>query len=137
MSFLSIRFMNRSKIQILLIICLLVIFPWSVFARPADPNRFPNLAPLRPPMENISPNYQGNINFESDGSPQADAEKNAAAGAEGKISDEAGKQGVGSFISGRGAVGNFFKHWWWLIIIILIMGIAVRVIYKTKKNEKE
>jgi hypothetical protein len=39
----------------------LFFLPIVVSARPANPNRFPNTPPLRPPMENIAPNYPNNI----------------------------------------------------------------------------
>ncbi len=37
--------------------------PIGVFARPADPSRLPSYEPLRPPAENVKPNYEGSANY--------------------------------------------------------------------------
>ena len=48
-----------------------------VFARPADPERFPQVQPLLPPAYDTAPNYKGNINSElNDFSPAASGEEN-------------------------------------------------------------
>jgi len=60
-------------------IIIFIFVPLTASARLADPSRFPKNEPLRPPAENISPNYSGNINFS--GEPAAEtgetAEQNA------------------------------------------------------------
>jgi len=53
-----------------IIILLFIFVPLTASARLADPSRFPKNEPLRPPAENISPNYSGNVNFS--GEPAAE-----------------------------------------------------------------
>ena len=48
--------------KILFITITFLLLPTVVFARPADPNRLPKSAPLRPPLENVLPNYSNTIN---------------------------------------------------------------------------
>lgn len=46
----------------LFIVLIFLFIPIFVMARPADPYRFPKVEPLRPPIENVAPNYPNNIN---------------------------------------------------------------------------
>lgn len=112
------------------------VFPNFVFARPADPSRFPNTPPLRPPVKNILPNYQGNINYQSDGNFQTDFKEDKMEKS-GANADALKKQKTGFFINSGKKIGNFLNNWWWLIIIILIIGVTGKIVYKAKKNEKK
>jgi hypothetical protein len=103
------------------IIIIAFLLPFIVFARPADPSRIPEVAPVDSPTVNVFPNYSGNIESSPQPEPSIAAknEETAAKQAQEQVSQK-----------------NKANTWFGLavVFIILLGGFAVFLFIRKGKN---
>lgn len=117
----------------LLISLILLIFPFFVLARPADPSRFPKYEPLLQLRPNEYPNVSGNVNSAReeaeisgtpDGQNQADSEQQVAPAEQ---SHEGFQEESGA---GPGAKSRTARNWGIAISAVLVIGLGYAWKYK-------
>jgi hypothetical protein len=122
------------KIIFIALVVLLFSFNVSVFARTADPGRFPEQVPMSPPPVGIFPNVQNNMqespqdfgpNVQSDdGAPTGTFDSSFKEQSDGQKKESAGKPEL----SGS-------KTWIWVLAGFLVLAVAAAVyIFLSKRN---
>ena len=118
-----------------IIILLLLILPQVATARPADPSRMPSYEPLRPPMENVKPNYEGSANFtEKTSSPEEETsnQNNFVSGDESAPEARVFKKTTYGPLTAKTA-----KTFFWLFALAAVGGLIWGYAYWRKRNRNK
>jgi membrane protease YdiL (CAAX protease family) len=122
-------------IKTLLLTAVVFVVPAVVFARPADPSRFPTYTPLRPPMENVRPNYEGSANFTektSSAEEETGSQNNFVSGDESAPEARVFKKTNYGLPTGKAA-----KTFFWLFALAAVGGLIWGYAYWRKRNRNK
>ena len=125
----------KNKLLIIKIFVLAVAafgLPEASSARQADPSRFPDYLPLRPPAENVKPNYEGSVNY----SGGVGTGENAEPGRENVLpaGEEQGSfEAVSNSVYGREGAEKEGKSLW-LFAMTLAGGLILGYAYWRRRN---
>ncbi len=122
-------------IKTLVLAVVVFILPMIVFARPADPSRFPTYTPLRPPAENVKPNYEGSANFIE----KTNSEGEEAADQNNFVSGDEPRPEARVFIKTNydPLTGKAAKTFFWLFALLAACGLIWGYAYWRKRSRNK
>ena len=117
----------------LVIIFSIILVPAVSFARMADPNLLPKNEPLRPPAENILPNFENNINAGTvETTIQEEQKKNEEKTEIGNVKETEEK--TPELVNKKNVLSST-SQWSWLMVGMVIVLIIGSVEFFRRKNK--
>lgn len=111
----------------------LIISAHYTYARMADPNRQPDLEPLRLPAANVQPNYQNSVN--SVVATSSEKSESQEENQDGKNFDM--PEDINKTYTQNTSSNQFYKSgsWMWLVLILVSLALVGYYIFYQKKKK--